>query len=763
MENLGLNRIVRKRWLNKETVLMDIYNPIVAKSALPGHFVIVKMDEKGERIPLTVADYDKEAGTVTIIVHVIGRTTQILSTFNEGESFDDFVGPLGQKSEFIDLVDDLLKDKKILFVAGGVGVAPIYPQIKWWASKGMKQDVIVGARTKELILMEDSLRNVANNLFITTDDGSLGEKGLVTNLIQRRVEEDHVEYDAIVAIGPMIMMKFVCELTRKYNIKTIVSLNSLMIDGTGMCGACRVDIGGKMKFTCVDGPEFDGHLVDFDEAMQRQGMFKTPRGRKIIEAKEEFDKHKCKLDSTPNTTLDKKKRVPVRELTPESRIHTFDEVCLGYDLDEAISEANRCIQCKNPKCVTKCPVNVRIPDFIKALKEGDLDKSAEIIALDSILPAICGRVCPQESQCEGACVLGVKSEAVAVGKLERFVADWARVNKKSILKKSTPIPVKVAVIGSGPAGLSCAGELAQLGYEVTLMEALHKAGGVLTYGIPDFRLPKDIVKYEIDQVRKLGVKIKTNVVVGKTITIEELMNEKGYKAVFIGSGAGLPRFMQIKGENLNGVLSANEFLTRNILMHAYKEDYETPIYVGHKVVVVGGGNVAMDAARTARRLGADVSVIYRRTEEELPARKEEVHHAKEEGINFVLLTNPVEILPNEQGWVGGLKCVKMSLGEPDESGRRSSTEIPNSEYVVEADTVIISIGTSPNPMIAETTEGLALNKSKGVDVADASGETNLLGVFAGGDAVMGSATVILAMGAGKKAALAMHDYLLNLQ
>jgi glutamate synthase (NADPH), homotetrameric len=458
--------------------------------------------------------------------------------------------------------------------------------------------------------------------------------------------------------------------------------------------------------------------------------------------------------------MDRMKRVPIREQEPEKRITNFDEVCLGYTEEEAVLEASRCLNCKNPMCVPRCPVAINIPGFIQHVKNREFAEAARVISKSSALPAVCGRVCPQEVQCEGKCVLGIKGEPVAIGKLERFVADWSREHKVELLNTEDKKDKKIAVIGSGPAGLTCAGDLAKAGYDVTIFEALHKAGGVLVYGIPEFRLPKDtVVQHEIDNVKKLGVKIETNVVIGRTITVDQLMEDEGFDAVFIGSGAGLPKFMGIPGENSNGVFSANEFLTRNNLMKAYKEEYHTPIKAGKKVAVVGGGNVAMDAARTAVRLGAEVHIVYRRSEEELPARVEEVHHAKEEGIIFDLLTNPVEIISDEKGWVKGMKCVRMELGEPDQSGRRTPAEVEGSEFVMDVDTVIMSLGTSPNPLIASTVDGLEVNKRKCIVVEEETGLTTREGVYAGGDAVSGAATVILAMGAGKRAAKSIHSYL----
>jgi len=452
-------------------------------------------------------------------------------------------------------------------------------------------------------------------------------------------------------------------------------------------------------------------------------------------------------------------RVPVREQDPKVRAHNFEEVCYGYNQEEALLEASRCLNCRTPRCVQHCPVGIHIPEFIAQVKAGAFAEAAAVIARDSSLPAVCGRVCPQETQCEGSCILGVKGEPVAIGKLERFVADWSRENGGVPLEKAPSKGIKVAVVGSGPSGLACASDLAKLGYDVTIFEVLHKAGGVLQYGIPEFRLPKErVVEPEIDSVRALGVQIETNVVIGRTLTVDDLLDREGFKAVFVGSGAGLPRFMGIPGESLNGVFSANEFLTRSNLMKAYDPSSDTPIFVGKRVAVVGGGNVAMDAARTALRLGSDVTIVYRRTEKELPARAEEVHHAREEGIDFKMLTNPVEILGDENGWVRALRCIQMELGEPDASGRRSPVPVPGSEFEIPVDEVIMALGTSPNPLISSTTKGLETERH-GCIVADEAGATSRPGVFAGGDAVTGAATVILAMGAGRRAAAAIDAYL----
>ena len=756
-------KILKKKWLSKNICLMEVEAKDLALSAKPGQFLIVKKDEFGERIPLTICDYDVEKGTVTIVFFVLGKSTKDIGTLEEGEYFQDVVGPLGVESEFLHEDLEVLKNKKVLFVGGGVGTAPIYPQVKWFAKNGLKADVIVGAKTKELLILEDELKNVADNLYIATDDGSYGFHGLVTDVIDDLIKNQNKHYDHVVAIGPMIMMKFVCLKTKEYGIKTTVSLNPLMVDGTGMCGACRVRIGDKIKFACVDGPEFDGHLVDFDEAMRRQNMYKTEEGRAMLRESDgaTHSAKDCPIDSHEEQDLEslpKNKRVPVREQDPKVRATNFKEVTFGYTLEEAKREASRCLNCKNPLCMQGCPVSINIPAFIQEIKNGNIEEAGKILITYTSLPAVCGRVCPQETQCEGKCILGIKGEAVAIGKLEKFVGDY-------LLKNPIEINVpeknghKVGVIGSGPAGLTVAGDLAKMGYDVTIFEALHKTGGVLTYGIPEFRLPKDeVVQKEIENIKKLGVKFKTNEIIGKTKLIDKLLDEEGFDAVFIGSGAGLPKFMNIPGENLNGVLSANEFLTRVNLMKGYLDNYETPVKVGKKVAVIGGGNVAMDAVRTAKRLGAEAHIVYRRSEKDFPARLEEVHHAKEEGVIIDPLTLPKEILGNEKGEVIGMRCIHTKLGEPDASGRASFIEIPESEFIMEVDTVIMALGTSPNPLISSTTKNLETNRWKCI-VADDFGQTSREGVFAGGDAVSGAATVILAMGAGKKSAKAIDEYI----
>ena len=757
--------ILKKELLNSnEIYLMEIHAPWIALGGQPGQFVIVIPHDKGERVPLTICDIHPERESIDIVYQVVGDSTRRLSLMAEGERLYSIVGPLGCRSELLAIPEEERQNMRLLFVAGGVGIAPVYPQVKWAYSLGIPTDVIIGARNKELLFFEDKMRKVCNNLYIMTDDGSYGEKGLVTEKIKNLCTNSEGSYSSpyshCVAIGPLPMMKFVSLLTKEIGLKTIVSMNCMMVDGTGMCGACRVTVGGKVKFTCVDGPEFDGHQVDFDEAGRR---LKTPDAQRYRIATVGDDApsgHRCNLSQAVAQAVTRQKP---QEQDPLERARNFDEVSFGFTPEQAVAEARRCLHCKKPMCVTQCPVSIKIPDFIAAVAREDFAEAARIIAEDSSLPAVCGRVCPQENQCEGSCILGHKGEPIAIGALERFVADWKREQKSEFSEYSdyseNSEKKKVAIIGSGPSGLTCAGDLAKKGYQVTIFEALHHAGGVLVYGIPEFRLPKQkVVEPEIANLRHLGVEIKTNVIVGKSITIDDLFDREGYKAVYIASGAGLPKFMGIPGETLVGVISANELLTRTNLMHGYDKTYDTPIYLGRRVAVIGGGNVAMDAARTAKRLGSDVTVIYRREEADMPARREEVHHAKEEGIQFNFLTNPVEFVDDGKGNVCGMRCVRMAMGEKDEKGRRKFTVIEGSEFDMEIDTVVVALGTSPNPLIKTTTPGLDTEPWGGLK-ADANGQTTRPGVFAGGDAVTGAATVILAMGAGRVAAKAIDEYL----
>ena len=752
--------ILKKALLSSnEIYLMEIHAPWIAKKGLPGQFVIVIPQEKGERVPLTISDIDAERESVSIVYQVVGDSTRKLCQMAVGDRLYSIVGPLGRPSELLDASAEERQQMRLLFVAGGVGAAPVYPQAKWAHQQGMAADVIMGARSKELMFYEEEMRAVCDNLYIVTDDGSYGDKGLVTDKISELVCDKGNHYTHCIAIGPLPMMKFVSLLTKKLELKTIVSMNCMMVDGTGMCGACRVTVGEKVQFTCVDGPEFDGHQVDFDEAARR---LRRPDERKfriatIVGDGNSDSGHRCNLSGEVEKAIC---RQHPQEQDPVARASNFEEVSLGFTPQQAVAEARRCLHCKKPLCVSQCPVSIQIPEFIAAVAEEDFARAAQIIAQDSALPAVCGRVCPQETQCEGSCILGKKGEPIAIGALERFVADWSREHATTRPSATVnPDAPKVAVIGSGPSGLTCAGDLVKKGFRVTIFEALHHAGGVLVYGIPEFRLPKQkVVEPEIENLRRMGVEINTNVIVGKSVTIDDLLGREGYRAVYVASGAGLPKFMGIPGETLVGIISANELLTRTNLMHGYDQAYDTPIYLGRHVAVIGGGNVAMDAARTAKRLGSDVTVIYRREEADMPARREEVHHAKEEGIRFAFLTNPTAFLGDEQGNVRSMRCVKMAMGDVDDKGRRKFSVIDGSEFEMEVDTVVVALGTNPNPLIKSTTPGLDSETWGGLKV-DEQGQTTRAGVFAGGDAVSGAATVILAMGAGRAAARAIEEYL----
>ncbi len=745
-KDLKLNEIVEKRLLAPSITLFRLFCPDIARKVKPGQFVVVRADDYAERVPLTVADFNREAGLITIIFQAVGTSTLKLEKYELGQSILDVVGPLGKPSH-------IEKFGTVVCVGGGVGVAPVYPIAKALYEAGNTVLSIIGARSKEMLILEEEMKAISHELYPTTDDGTYGHHGFVTDVLKRFLTEGR-KVDLVVGIGPVIMMKAVCDVTRPFEIPTTVSLNTIMVDGTGMCGCCRATIGNETKFVCVDGPEFDGHDVDFGELILRQKMYNREERRAMWD-------HQCKLEAREKALKKTKKRVKMPEQDPKRRIQNFDEVALGYTKENAMQEAARCLQCKNMPCVEGCPVNITIPAFIKKVKEGDFMGAIHVIKETNALPAVCGRVCPQESQCESKCVLGKKGEPVAIGRLERFAADYeAKQGDVRAPEKAKPTGRKVAVVGAGPAGLTVAGELSKKGHEVTVFEALHKAGGVLVYGIPEFRLPKAIVQREVDYVSKLGAQIKVDTIVGQTMTVDELFDE-GYDAVFVGTGAGLPYFMEVPGENLNGVYSANEFLTRANLMKAYLfPEYDTPVRVGSKVAVIGGGNVAMDCARVSKRMGADdVYLVYRRSRAEMPARAEEAHHAEEEGIDFRLLTAPVQVIGDENGWVKGLECVKMELGEPDASGRRRPVEIKGSNYVIDLDVVIVAIGQGPNPILTSTTQGIQLRRSGNIEADPETGKTSRKGVFAGGDIVTGAATVILAMGAGRKAAAAMDEYL----
>jgi len=745
-EKYKLNEIVHKESIAPSITLFKIHTPVVANAVKAGQFVVVRTDDYAERVPLTVADKDLKEETITLIVQIVGTATRKMDSLEVGDSFLDVVGPLGQATE-------VGSAGTVVCIGGGVGVAPVYPITKAFKQAGNRIISIIGAGSKEMLILGDEMWATSDELYIATDDGSEGHHGFVTDILKKLLA-DGKEINEVVAIGPGIMMKAVADMTREPGIKTIVSLNSLMVDGTGMCGGCRITVGGERKFVCVDGPEFDGHLVDFDELMQRSEMYVREEHRAMWD-------YECRLQQAEDNLKRANKREPMPKQDPKMRIQNFDEVALGYTREQAMREASRCLQCKRAFCVEGCPVDIDIPAFIAKIKEGDFMGAIHKIKEKNSLPAVCGRVCPQEEQCEIKCILGKKKDPVAIGRLERFVADY-EFNQGEVRVPKLPEPTgkKVAVIGAGPAGLTVAGELCKIGHAVTVFEALHAPGGVLVYGIPEFRLPKWIVQRESDYIGKLGADIKVSYVVGKAITVDQLL-EDGYDAVFIGAGAGLPYFLNIPGENLNGVYSANEFLTRVNLMKAYLfPEYNTPIRLGRKIAVIGGGNVTMDSARTSLRLGAEkVYLVYRRSREEMPAREEEIENAFEEGIEPRLLTNPIRVLGDEKGWVKGLECVRMELTEPDDSGRRRPVAIEGSEHVIDVDMVVVAIGQGPNPLLTSTTPDLKLTKWGNIVADEETGRTSKKGVFAGGDIVTGAATVILAMGSGKKATRSIDQYL----
>jgi len=743
-----LNEVLRKDILGPQVTLFELYAPEVAEKVKAGQFVVVRSDDYGERIPLTVAEKDPEKGTIKIIFQLVGVGTQKLGRMEQGQALMDIVGPLGMPT-------DIKKVGTVVCIGGGVGTAIAYPVARAFHEAGNKVVSIIGARSKELLILEEEMKEISDEVLVTTDDGSYGHHGFVTDELQRLIDEG-VEINEVLAIGPAVMMRAVAETTRPHEIKTVVSLNALMVDGTGMCGGCRITVGDETKFACVDGPEFDGHQVDFTELMKRTGIY-------LREERHAMWDHKCRLAAAEEKAKKPKKRQPMPRQDPLLRVQNFEEVALGYGKEAAMLEASRCLQCKKSPCVDGCPVGIDIPAFVALMRDGDMMGAIHKIKEQNALPAVCGRVCPQEEQCEIMCVFSKKGNPIAIGRLERYAADYEAAMGEI---KPPPVPEptgkKVAVVGAGPAGLTVAGELAMLGHKVTVYEALHKAGGVLVYGIPEFRLPKRIVQQECDYISKLGVEIRTSFVVGKSKTIDELL-ESGFDAVFIGTGAGLPYFLNIPGENLNGVYSANEFLTRVNLMKAYRfPEYDTPIHLGERIAVIGGGNVAMDSARTSLRLGAKtVYLVYRRAREQMPAREEEIVNAFEEGIEPFLLNNPAKVLGDDRGWVKGLECIKMELGEPDASGRRRPVPIEGSEHVLDVDMVIVAIGQGANPLLTQTTPDLKTNRWGNIDADEATGVTSKEGVYAGGDIVTGAATVILAMGAGKGAAMEMHKYLMK--
>lgn len=779
-----MNKIIRKEQFSENVFLFEIEAPLIAKSRKAGNFIILRVDKNGERIPLTIADANTKKGTITIVVQRVGLSSFKLCSLNEGDIIADVVGPLGNPTHIENF-------GTVVCAGGGVGVAPMLPIIKALKAAGNRVLSVIAGRTKELVILENEVRTCSDELIIMTDDGSYGEKGVVTIGIEKLINQEHV--DKVFAIGPPIMMKFCCLLTQKYNIPTDVSLNTIMVDGTGMCGACRLTIGGKTKFVCIDGPEFDGALVDWDVMLKRMGTFKKAEKEEMEHYEQHLqnvkpDKHKESVNITMDveptsetleqltnrnsqwrkdlrSSLKAKERTEIPrvimpELDAEYRSHTrTEEVNRGLTKEMAIKEAHRCLDCVKPSCIEGCPVNINIPSFIKNIERGQFIAAAKVLKNTSSLPAVCGRVCPQEKQCESKCIhLKMGEPAVAIGYLERFAADFERESGNIVIPEiGQSKGIKVAAVGSGPAGLSFAGEMAKKGYDVTVFEALHEIGGVLKYGIPEFRLPNKIVDVEIENLKKMGVKFITDCIIGKTISVEQLEDD-GFKGIFIASGAGLPNFMGIPGENLINIMSSNEYLTRVNLMDAANPTTDTPINIGHNVIVVGGGNTAMDSCRTARRLGGNVTLVYRRSEKEMPARAEEVKHAKEEGINFLTLHNPLEYIADENGAVKQVRLQEMKLGEPDESGRRRPEPIPGAIKTIDADQVIVAVGVSPNPLVPKSVEGLTLGR-KSTIVVNTEMQSSRPEIYAGGDIVRGGATVILAMGDGRRAAENMDKQL----
>ena len=792
-----MNKIISKEHFSEKVFKLVIEAPLIAKSRKAGHFVIVRVGDKGERMPLTIAEADPKKGTITLVVQEVGLSSTRLCELQVGDYITDVVGPLGKATHIENF-------GTVVCAGGGVGVAPMLPIVQALKAAGNRVITVLAGRSKDLIILEKEMRENSDEVVVMTDDGSYGKKGLVTEGIEEIIKREKV--NKCFSIGPAIMMKFVCLLTKKYEIPTDVSLNTIMVDGTGMCGACRITVGGKTKFVCVDGPEFDGHQVDFDEMLKRMGAFKDIEREEIhkLEHEEHGDSQTAVAgfvaaskddgetlgyevaddaeeevvegtdlngrDAAWRVELRKSMkpkertaipRVKMNELDPEYRSHQLKkEVNLGLTEEQALVEAKRCLDCANPSCMQGCPVGIHIPDFIKNIERGEFLEAAHVLKQTSALPAVCGRVCPQEKQCESQCVhLKMGHQAVAIGYLERFAADYERESGHvAVPEVAEKNGIKVAVVGSGPASLSFAGDMVKKGYEVTVFEALHEIGGVLKYGIPEFRLPNKIVDVEIDNLSKMGVRFLKDCIVGKTINVKDL-EDAGYKGIFVASGAGLPNFMNIPGENSINIMSSNEYLTRVNLMDAANSESDTPVPFGKRVAVIGGGNTAMDSVRTAKRLGAErAMIIYRRSETEMPARLEEVKHAKEEGVEFLTLHNPIEYIADEKGRVKQVVLQRMELGEPDASGRRKPMPIEGAIETIDIDMAIVSVGVSPNPIVPSSIPGIELGR-KGTIAVNDDMQSSISNIYAGGDIVRGGATVILAMGDGRRAAAAMDEKL----
>lgn len=808
-----MNTILSKQFFSDNVCQLVVEAPLIARSRKPGHFVIVRVDQHSERMPLTIADADMQKGTITLVVQRVGVSSAKLCNLNVGDSLQDLVGPLGKPT-------DIRYYGTVICAAGGVGAAPMLPIAKALKQAGNRVITVLAARNKQLIILEQQLREASSELIIMTDDGSYGQQGLVTQGIEQVINNEQVNF--CITIGPAIMMKFVSLLTLKYQIPTQASLNTIMVDGTGMCGACRVSVDGKTRFVCVDGPEFDAHKVDFNEMLSRLTGYKqdeqqayenyqnqtneahknyqnhasapsaaapipsapsaaapllTKEGSGVVLTAENQDESQAETDNADRNApwreqlrqaLKPKQRVAIPrvkmpELDPMTRAHSLhDEVNQGLTPLMAQQEAQRCLDCANPTCRQGCPVNINIPAFVKNIERGHIIDAYHIIQQSSSLPAVCGRVCPQEKQCEAQCIHNkMASQPVAIGYLERYAADYALNHIDTTTAPTTnsqPAKGKIAVIGSGPAGLTFAGDMVKAGYEITVFEALHEIGGVLKYGIPEYRLPNTIVDAEIRGLEKQGVRFVKDTIIGKTITIDQLKQD-GFIAFFVATGAGLPRFMNIPGENLIGVMSSNEYLTRVNLMGADNPLNDTPVLYGKQVAVIGGGNTAMDAVRTAKRLGAQRAlIVYRRSENEMPARQEEVRHAKEEGVEFLTLHNPIRYIADDKGRVCQMELQVMTLGEPDESGRRSPVPVEGETKLIDVDMVIVAVGVSPNPILPQSMPQLTTTRKGTIEVNDDL-QSAIPMIFAGGDIVRGGATVILAMADGRKAAAQLRQLL----